>query len=47
MNTFLLTAGAALALTNGATLTGGPDYRGIDKCWDVPPLQFLGMRAER
>ena len=45
MNTFLLTAGISYVLTNGATLTVGPDYRGIQQYWDVPPLQFLGIRV--
>lgn len=44
MNTFLLTAGLSYVLTNGATLTLGADYRGVQQYWDVPPLQFLGMR---
>ncbi len=44
MNTFLLTAGISYVLTNGATLTVGPDYRGVQQYWDVPPLQFLGVR---
>jgi branched-chain amino acid transport system permease protein len=45
MNAFLLTVGLSFVLVNGATLTLGPDYRGISQYWDVPPLQFLGMRV--
>jgi len=44
MNAFLLTVGISYVLTNGATLTLGPDYRGVPQYWDVPPLQFLGIR---
>jgi branched-chain amino acid transport system permease protein len=44
MNAFLLTVGLSYVLTNGATLTIGPDYRGVPQYWDVPPLQFLGIR---
>jgi branched-chain amino acid transport system permease protein len=45
MNAFLLTVGLSYVLTNGATLTAGPDYRGVAQYWDVPPLQFLGVRV--
>ncbi|MCX6028063.1 MAG: branched-chain amino acid ABC transporter permease [Chloroflexi bacterium] len=44
MNAFLLTVGLSYVLTNGTTLTLGPDYRGVPQYWDVPPLQFLGVR---
>ncbi len=45
MNTFLLTVGISFILTNGATLTVGPNYQGIPRYWDVRPLQFLGVRV--
>jgi branched-chain amino acid transport system permease protein len=45
MNAFLLTVGLSFVLVNGVTLTIGPDYRGVPQYWDVPPLQFLGMRV--
>jgi branched-chain amino acid transport system permease protein len=44
MNTFLLTVGISFILTNGATLTLGPNYRGIPRYWDVRPVAFLGVR---
>jgi len=44
MNTFLLTVGLSFILTNGTTLTLGPNFRGIPRYYDVPPLEFLGMR---
>ncbi|HEX9114581.1 MAG TPA: branched-chain amino acid ABC transporter permease [Anaerolineae bacterium] len=44
MNAFLLTVGLSYVMTNGATLTLGPNYRGVPQYWDVPPLQFLGIR---
>jgi branched-chain amino acid transport system permease protein len=45
MNAFLLTVGLSFVLVNGVTLTIGPDYRGVPQYWDVPPLQFMGMRV--
>ncbi len=45
MNTFLLTVGLSFVLTNGTTLTLGPNFRGIPRYYDVKPLQFLGMRV--
>ncbi len=44
MNAFLLTVGISFVMTNGATLTIGPNFRGIPKYWDVEPLEFLGAR---
>jgi branched-chain amino acid transport system permease protein len=44
MNTFLLTVGLSFVLTNGTTLVLGPNFRGIPRYYDVPPLEFLGMR---
>ena len=44
MNTFLLTVGLAFVFINGATLVLGPNYRGIPRYWDVPPIEFLGAR---
>jgi len=44
MNTFLLTVGLAFVMINGATLILGPNYKGIPRYWDVPPIEFLGAR---
>ena len=44
MNAFLLTVGISFVMTNGATLTLGPNFRGITRYWDVPPLEFLDVR---
>jgi branched-chain amino acid transport system permease protein len=44
MNTFLLTVGLSYVLINGLTLILGPNFRGIPRYYDVPPLEFLGMR---
>ncbi len=44
MNAFLLTVGISFVMTNGATLTVGPNFRGIPKYWDVDPIEFLGAR---
>jgi branched-chain amino acid transport system permease protein len=45
MNTFLLTVGLAFIMENGATLTLGPNFQGITRYWDVPPLDFMGVRV--
>jgi branched-chain amino acid transport system permease protein len=45
MNAFLLTVGISFVLVNGITLTLGPDYRGVPQYWDVPPVEFLGIRV--
>ncbi|MEW5957334.1 MAG: branched-chain amino acid ABC transporter permease [Chloroflexota bacterium] len=45
MNTFLLTVGLSFIMTNGATLTVGPNFRGIPRYWDVAPLEILGARV--
>ncbi len=42
MNAFLLTVGISFVMTNGATLTIGPNFRGIPKYWDVDTLNFFG-----
>jgi branched-chain amino acid transport system permease protein len=44
MNTFLLTVGLSFVLTNGTTLVLGPNFRGIPRYYNAPPLEFLGMR---
>ncbi len=44
MNTFLLTVGLSYVLINGTTLVLGPNFRGIPRYYDVPPIEFLGMR---
>ena len=45
MNAFLLTVGISFIMTNGTTLTLGPNFRGIPRYWDVEPLEFLGVRV--
>ncbi len=45
MNTFLLTVGVSFIMTNGATLTLGPNFQGITRYWDVSPLDILGVRV--
>ncbi|HET89221.1 MAG TPA: branched-chain amino acid ABC transporter permease [Chloroflexi bacterium] len=45
MNAFLLTVGISFILTNGTTLTLGPNFRGIPRYWDVPPLQVGSVRV--
>lgn len=44
MNAFLLTVGISFVMTNGATLIVGPNFRGIAKYWEVPILEFWGIR---
>jgi branched-chain amino acid transport system permease protein len=44
MNTFLLTVGLSFVLVNGTTLVLGPNFRGIPRYYDVPPIEFLGVR---
>lgn len=44
MNAFLLTVGISFVMTNGATLTLGPNFRGVSKYWEVPILEFWGLR---
>jgi branched-chain amino acid transport system permease protein len=45
MNTFLLTVGISFVLVYGTTLVLGPNFRGIPRYYDVPPIEFLGMRV--
>ena len=45
MNTFLLTVGLSFVLINGTTLVLGPNFRGIPRYYDVPPIEFLGVRV--
>jgi branched-chain amino acid transport system permease protein len=45
MNTFLLTVGLSFILVNGTTLVLGANYRGIPRYYDVPPIEFLGVRV--
>ena len=45
MNAFLLTVGLSFIITNGTTLTLGPNFRGIPRYWDVEPIQFWGIRV--
>lgn len=44
MNAFLLTVGVSFVLTNGTLLVLGPNFRGIPRYWDVPPIKFLGVQ---
>ncbi len=44
MNAFLLTVGLSFVMTNGTTLTIGPNFRGIPRYWDVKPIEILGVR---
>lgn len=44
MNAFLLTAGLSFILINGANLLLGPNFRGVAAYYDVPSLEFLGMK---
>jgi branched-chain amino acid transport system permease protein len=44
MNAFLLTVGLSFVFTNGTLLTLGPNFRGIPRYWDIPPLKVLGMQ---
>jgi branched-chain amino acid transport system permease protein len=44
MNAFLLTVGISFIMTNGATLAIGPNFRGIAKYWEIPTLEFWGLR---
>lgn len=45
MNTFLVTVGLSFILTNGTTLVLGPNFRGIPRYYDVPPLEIWGVRV--
>jgi branched-chain amino acid transport system permease protein len=45
MNAFLLTVGMSFVLTNGFTLTIGPNFRGIPRYWDVDTLTILGANV--
>lgn len=45
MNAFLVTVGISFVMVNGATLVLGPNFRGIPRYWDVPPIQLLGVRV--
>lgn len=44
MNTFLLTVGISFIMTNGTTLVLGPNYRGVTRYWDFPPLEIASTR---
>lgn len=44
MNAFLLTVGISFVLMNGALMLFGPNFRGIPRYWDAPPLTILGVR---
>lgn len=45
MNAFLVTVGISFIMTNGATLVMGPNFRGIPRYWDAPPVQMFGIRV--
>ncbi len=42
MNAFLLTVGLSFILTNGTTLTLGPNFRGIPRYFDVKSVEIMG-----
>jgi branched-chain amino acid transport system permease protein len=44
MNTFLLTVGLSVALSNGALLVWGTEFRGIAHYWDASPLSLFAVR---
>ncbi len=44
MNTFLVTVGLSFVMINGTTLLLGPNFRGIPRYWDVPPIEMFGIR---
>lgn len=44
MNTFLVTVGLSFVMTNGTTLLLGPNFRGVPRYWNVPPVEMLGIR---
>lgn len=43
MNSFLLTVGLSVILINGVQIIWGPDFKGITRYWDVPPIDVLGV----
>jgi branched-chain amino acid transport system permease protein len=45
MNAFLVTVGISFVFTNGATLVLGPNFRGIPRYWNIPPIELLGVRV--
>lgn len=45
LNAFLLTAGLAVVLINGAQIIFGTSFRGITRYWDVPPIPILGVNV--
>jgi branched-chain amino acid transport system permease protein len=45
LNAFLLTAGLAVVMTNGAQIIFGTSFRGITRYWDVDPIQILGVNV--
>lgn len=45
MNAFLLTVGLSFILTNGTTLTLGPNFRGIPRYFDVKSIEIMGANV--
>jgi branched-chain amino acid transport system permease protein len=45
MNAFLVTVGISFVMVNGANLVLGPNFRGIPRYWNVPPIDMLGVRV--
>lgn len=45
LNAFLLTAGLAVVMVNGAQIIFGTSFRGITRYWDVPPISILGVNV--
>ena len=43
MNTFLLTLGLSVILINAHQLLFGPNFKGIVRYWEVPPVEIFGV----
>ena len=44
MNTFLVTVGLSFVMINGTTLLLGPNFRGVPRYWNIPPIEMFGIR---
>jgi branched-chain amino acid transport system permease protein len=44
VNTFLVTVGLSFVMINGTTLLLGPNFRGVPRYWNVPPIEMFGIR---
>ena len=47
MNSFLLTVGIAVILINGHQLIFGPDFKGIVRYWEGPPISIFDVFVSR